>query len=182
MGRAGKLIERERKYRLTETAARALEASLRERGAKEHHEVQESIIFRDTASHLKKDTLLRLRTVDGRRELTFKGPKKMLGLDKWREELNVDIGDGPILEVLLEMGFRPAVRYRKDSRIFDYDEVIVSVDRLGALGVFCEIEVADLDHDLDAVALDLGFDPDQYEPRGYPTMASEAAKAREERE
>lgn len=178
MGRAGKLIERERKYRLTDAAARALEATLRERGAKEHHEVQESIIFRDSDSRLKKDTLLRLRTVDGRRELTFKGPKKMLGLDKWREELNVDVGDGPILEVLLEMGFRPAVRYRKDSCIFDYDEVIVSVDRLSGLGAFCEIEVADLEHDLDAVAAELGLDPDEYEPRGYPTMAAEGARER----
>jgi len=80
--------------------------------------------------------------------------------------------------VLLEMGFRPAVRYRKDSRIFDYDEVIVSVDRLSGLGAFCEIEIADLEHDLDAVAAELGLDPDEYEPRGYPTMAAEEARER----
>lgn len=178
MGRAGKLIERERKYRLSEADAHALEVVLRSRGAKERHEIQESIIFRDRASHLKKDTLLRLRTVDGRRELTYKGPKRMKGLDKWREELNVDIGEGPILEVLGAMGFRPAIRYRKDSYIFEYNGALVSVDRLNGLGCFCEIEVADLDRDLDAVASELGLDATQYESRGYPTMVSEAAKAR----
>lgn len=178
MGRAGKLIERERKYRLSEADARALEVTLRSRGAAERREIQESIILRDRESRPKKDTLLRLRTVDGHRELTYKGPKRVKGLDKVREELNVDIGDGPILEVLGAMGFRPAIRYRKDSHIFDYEGTLVSIDRLDGLGQFCEIEVADLDMDLDAVAAKLGLDPAWYEPRGYPTMAAEAAKAR----
>lgn len=179
MGRIGKLIERERKYRLTEAEARALEARLRGGGATERHEIQESIIFRDRGSQLKKDTLLRMRTVAGKRELTFKGPKKTKGLDKWREELNVEIGEGPMLEVLDSIGFFPVIRYRKDSRIFEFEGVLVSVDRLNGLGTFCEIEVPDLDHDLDAVAKDLGLTEDRFEPRGYPTMAANAEKDRE---
>ena len=176
MGRIGKLIERERKYHLTEAEARALEEKLRIEGANERHEIQESIIFRDQDDRQKKDTILRLRTVDGKRELTFKGPKQTQGLDKWREELNVEIGDGPILDVLGSIGFRPVIRYRKDSRIFDFEGVLVSIDRLSGLGAFCEIEVPDLEHDLDAVAKDLGLDEARFEPRGYPTMAANAAK------
>ena len=176
MGRKGRLIERERKYRLSDADARALEDKLRDAGAKSRHEIQESIIFKDRASHLRKDTILRMRTVDGRRELTFKGPKKVKGLDKWREELNVEIGEGPALEILDAMGFRPGTRYMKDSLIFEYKKALVSIDRLEGIGYFCEIEVDDLDRDLDKVAEELGLDPDRYEPRGYPTLAGVAVK------
>ena len=177
MGRTGKLIERERKYRLSEQEARTLEMKLRDLGAKDRHEIQESIIFKDRASHMRKDTLLRLRTVDGKRELTFKGPKKLKGLDKWREELNLEVGDGPVLDILDAMGYRPGTKYRKDSRIFEYKGALVSVDRLAGLGCFCEIEVSDLDRNIDAIAAELALDPDRFEPRGYPTMAAEAARA-----
>lgn len=172
MGRFGRLIERERKYRLSDADARALEVKLRSDGVTERREVQESIIFR--ADHLKKDTIVRLRTIGDQRELTFKGPKKVKGMDKVREELNVEIGEGPMAEILEELGFRPVIRYRKESRIFEFDGVLVSIDRLGGIGTFCEIEVSDLEHDLDAVATNLGLDESSFEPRGYPAMASEA--------
>ena len=172
MGRFGKLIERERKYRLSEADARALETKLRADGATERREIQESIIFR--ADHLKKDTIVRLRTIGDQRELTFKGPKKVKGMDKVREELNAEIGEGPMVEILEEMGFRAVISYRKDSRIFEFEGVLVSVDRLNGIGTFCEIEVPDLDHDLDAVAKDLSLDESSFEPRGYPAMATEA--------
>ena len=179
MGRIGKLIERERKYRLTEAEARALETRLRGGGATERHEIQDSIIFRDREDRSKKDTILRLRTVDGKRELTFKGPKQTRGLDKYREELNVEVGEGPVVEVLDAIGYRPVIRYRKDSRIFEFEGVLVSIDRLNGLGAFCEIEVPDLEHDLDAVARDLGLQEESFEPRGYPTMAANAMKERD---
>lgn len=79
--------------------------------------------------------------------------------------------------MLEALGLRPIIRYRKDSTIYSYRGALVSVDRLDGLGCFCEIEVADLESDLDAIANDLGLTADRFEPRGYPTLAAQAARS-----
>ena len=168
----GSFIERERKYRLTEPLASALEAQLRREGKFIRHEVQHSVMLGGDEGRVHRGTQLRLRTVDGQTSLTFKGPKRVLGLDKARREVTVLIGEGPILEILAGVGLLPTVRYIKDSLIFKYKRVLVSVDRLKGLGVFCEIECHDMTTDLDAIARSLDLSEDAYEPRGYPTLAA----------
>jgi adenylate cyclase class IV len=86
----------------------------------------------DRASHLEEGAYLRLRTVQGRVELTHKGPKQALGKDRWRREHTVALGEGPALELLEELGFRPRTRYVKDTAIFRFRGVLVYVDHLEA--------------------------------------------------
>lgn len=177
MGKIGRTIERERKYRLTQEEAARLRAELRRLGTHERTENQENVLLNDRATRLRKGTLLRVRTVDGRRELTFKGKKRQDGpggLDKTRDEFTVGIGDGPLEEILDALGLAPGLRYLKESAIFSFKGVIVSVDRVPDVGWFCEIEADDLTSDLGAIADQLGLTPDRFEPRGYPSMAAEA--------
>ena len=172
------VIERERKYRLGEAAAARLRARLEEVARLVREERQDTIVLKDRASHLKKGAYLRYRTVEGRGELTHKGPKQEQGKDKWRLEHTVALGEGPALALLEKMGFRPNTRYVKDTAIFLYRSVLVSVDRIVGIGWFCEMETDDLETDLDAVAASLDLSDDSFEPRGYPTIAAEAARER----
>jgi predicted adenylyl cyclase CyaB len=126
---------------------------------------------------MKKGTLLRVRRVEGRRELTFKGKKRQDGneLDKTREEYTVAIGEGGALEeILIRLGLVPGLRYIKESAIFSFAGVTVSVDRVTDVGWFCEIEADELVTDLGTVAERLGLTAEQFEPRGYPSLAAEA--------
>ena len=170
------MIERERKYRLTEGGASRLRARLEQNARLLREERQETTVLKDRASHLKKGAYLRLRTVDGRAELTHKGPKQAQGKDKWRLEHTIALGEGPALELLERMGFRANTRYVKDTAIFLYRSVVVSVDRIVGIGWFCELETDDLDKDLDAIATSLDLYDEDLEPRGYPTIAAEAAR------
>lgn len=172
------MIERERKYRLTETEAGRLRARLKRDGRPVRAERQETTVLKDRASHLKKGAYLRLRTVQGRVELTHKGPKQALGKDRWRMEHTIALGEGPALELLEELGFRPGTRYVKDTAIFHFCGVLVSVDHLEGFGWFCEIETHELETDLGAVAGLLDLSDEDLEPRGYPTIAAKAARQR----
>jgi adenylate cyclase class 2 len=172
------VIERERKYRLGEAEAARLRARLEEVGRFVREERQETIVLKDRASHLKKGAYLRFRTVDGRAELTHKGPKQAQGKDKWRIEHTLALGEGPALELLEKMGFRSNVRYVKDTAIFLYRSVLVSVDRIVGIGWFCEMETDDLEKDLDAIASSLELSDEAFESQGYPTIAAEAARER----
>ena len=172
------VIERERKYRLGEAEAGRLRARLEQVGRLIREERQETTVLKDRASHLKKGAYLRFRSVDGRAELTHKGPKQVQGKDKWRLEHTVALGEGPALELLEKMGFRANTRYVKDTAIFLFRGVLVSVDRLAGIGWFCEMETDDLDKDLDPIAAALELDDDAFESRGYPTIAADADRER----
>lgn len=172
------MIERERKYRLTPADADALEARVARLGRSLGRERQETVVFADNVGVLPKGTLIRYREVDGRRELTVKGKKTQKGLDKTRQEWNVALGDGPIFDLLGALRLKPGTRYVKDASRYEVNGVIVSVDRLDGLGAFCEIEAHDTSSDIDAVAKLLALDPAWFEPRGYPSIAAEAAATR----
>ena len=172
------MIERERKYRLTDTEAAALEARLDKLAKPLGRERQVTVVFRDKIGVLPKGTLIRYRDVDGKRELTVKGKKTQSGLDKMRFEWNVELGEGPILELLAALRITPQTRYVKDALRFDLDGLLVSVDRLEGLGIFCEIEAHDTTTDIDAAAKVLQLDRRCFEPRGYPSIAAEAEGTR----
>lgn len=142
-------------------------------------ERQQTVVFADRVGILPKGTLLRYRESDSRRELTLKGKKRNAGLDKTREEWNVELGEGPMFEVLAAIGLLPETRYVKDTARYELAGVVVSVDQLEGVGHFCEIEAHDFSTDLDAVASVLELDPVTFEARGYPSIAAEAAEARQ---
>ena len=167
------MIERERKYRLTEPEAAALEARLERLARPLGRERQVTVVFRDKIGVLPKGTLIRYRDVNGKRELTVKGKKTQTGMDKMRFEWNVELGDGPIVDLLAALRITPQTRYVKDALRFDLDGLLVSVDRLEGLGIFCEIEAHDTTTDIDTAAKTLQLDRRSFEPRGYPSIAAE---------
>lgn len=91
---------------------------------------------------------LRVRRVDGRPSLTYKGPK-LPGAIKARRELEwrLDPGDADgenTVTLLGLLGFRPVATVRKDRESFtardDSGELVVTIDRVETLGTFAEIE------------------------------------------
>jgi adenylate cyclase class 2 len=82
---------------------------------------------------------LRVRIESGRSVLTFKGPPQAAAM-KVRDEIETDVGDGPLLLTLLErLGFHPWFRYQKYREEFSIDQCIVAIDET-PLGTFVEIE------------------------------------------
>lgn len=172
MGHACGVIERERKYRLNDEDASRLRKLLSERAVLVVRETQENIVFRDRASRLRKGTYLRLRACGTKRELTFKGKKTLKGLDKSRLELTVQLGEGQVMELLAAIGLQPHLRYVKETEIWAIGGVHVSLDEVGGIGRFCELEAHDESADLQAVADALSLRDEAWEPRGYPTLAA----------
>ena len=85
-----------------------------------------------------RDEALRVRSVGGRLKLTYKGPR-MDGLLKSRREIEVDV-NGPIEELLAELGFKPGIIIEKARTSFTGDGVRVLLDRVKGLGCFIEVE------------------------------------------
>jgi adenylate cyclase class 2 len=87
------------------------------------------------------DESLRIRYLDGRCILTYKGPKKKDYHFKAREEINVDISSGDEFEILLtHLGFFKVAEVRKTRENYRFREATVSLDTVEGLGTFVEIE------------------------------------------
>lgn len=135
--------EIEAKFRVEERSA--LEARLRALGAVEGAlEDEVNLLLDDDASSLRSGgRALRVRAVDGRGLLTFKGPASFDGGVKARLELESGV-DAPeaVLALLDALGFRPRFRYEKRRtpwRFADPARPLVVVDET-PLGLFAEIE------------------------------------------
>ena len=109
---------------------------------------------------------LRVRTVDGRGLLTFKGPASFEGGVKSRLELESGVDDpGAVLALLDALGYRPRFRYEKRRTTWRFDDParpLVVVDET-PLGLFAEIEGgADA---VRALAAELGVRRERLPPR-----------------
>lgn len=170
------MIERERKYRLgTEQVAH-----LRERIARSGRRVRDGIeadaFFDHPALRLQQaDRRLRLRSrEDGTlRELTYKSPREVVGVDKVRRELTAVLVSGPIEELLAELGFARIREVTKQREVYVWGSVEISLDHLTGVGWFCEIEALAADADIDGLAYELGLTPRQLEPRTYSELVDE---------
>lgn len=137
------------------------------------------------------DEALRLRSEGQSHYITYKGPK-LGGPTKTREELEVAIGEGPEIRaqvgLLFErLGFRQLLEVRKSRLPFGLTyrgrPMVVTLDRVGDLGAFAEVEAlatsqADLAAAQEAVmslAGELGLK--EVEPRSYLRMSLERAGA-----
>ncbi len=135
--------EIEAKFRVGNRAA--LEQRLRALGALEGlPEDEVNVLLDDDASSLRAGgRALRVRAVDGRGLLTFKGPASFDGGVKTRLELESGVdAPGAVLALLDALGFRPRFRYEKRRtpwRFADAARPLVVVDET-PLGLFAEIE------------------------------------------
>jgi adenylate cyclase, class 2 len=102
---------------------------------------------------------LRLRRSGGRFLLTHKGPVSYRGQVKQRDELELEVADGEVMErILLRVGFTPLIRYEKERERWRVGAVEVALDHT-RMGDFVEIEGRF--EELGRVAAALALDPDQ---------------------
>jgi adenylate cyclase, class 2 len=88
----------------------------------------------------KHQELIRIRIVDGRGVMTYKGPPLPEGIFKIREELETKIGSADIaLQILARLGMKVRFRYQKYRREYEIDKVIVSIDET-PIGNYAELE------------------------------------------
>jgi adenylate cyclase, class 2 len=138
--------EIETKFRVTDRAG--LEARLRTFGATPGAmEAEFNVLFDDAAQGLKaKGCALRVRTVNGRGLLTFKGPAEVVGGVKSRVEWESAVASPEaVAGVLAALGYRPWFRYEKRRTTWRFEDParpVVVVDET-PLGLFAEIEGTD---------------------------------------
>ena len=85
------------------------------------------------------DEALRLRSVDGRTELTYKG-SKLTSDSKSRLEYSTDVDPDEMYSILLALGFKKVAVVKKRRRVFELDDITLCVDNVDGVGEFIELE------------------------------------------
>jgi adenylate cyclase class 2 len=107
--------------------------------------------------------ILRLRTDSSRAWLTFKGPMRLEGNVKVREEREVGIENAEEARALLEnLGYQVVRRYQKVREEWHLGGVTIALDHT-PIGDFAEFE----GDGAETVAKRCGFDPQKAERRSY---------------
>lgn len=107
--------------------------------------------------------ILRLRTDGGRARLTFKGPMRLEGNLRVREEREVEIQSAEEARALFEnLGFAVVRRYQKVREEWQLGGVTIALDHT-PIGDFAEFE----GDGAETVAKRCGFDPSKAERRSY---------------
>ena len=107
--------------------------------------------------------ILRLRTDGARARLTFKGPMRLEGNVKVREEREVGIENAEeARELLGNLGFEVVRRYQKEREEWQLGGVTIALDHT-PIGDFAEFE----GDGAETVAKRCGFDPQKAERRSY---------------
>lgn len=88
------------------------------------------------------DEALRLRSTRNYTELTYKGPKTIIGGSKSRPEYSIPITDpGQARQILESLGFKPVAIVRKERVYYSYKGIAsISFDKVEGLGCFVEVE------------------------------------------
>jgi len=116
--------------------------------------------------------ILRLRTDGGRARLTFKGPMRLEGNMKVREEREVDVENAEEARALLEnLGYHVVRRYQKVREEWHLGGVTIALDHT-PIGDFAEFE----GDGAETVAKRCGFDPQKAERRSYLRLYEEYLK------
>jgi predicted adenylyl cyclase CyaB len=112
---------------------------------------------------MKEGKILRLRTDGGRARLTFKGPMRLEGNLKIRQEHEIEVENAEEARSLFEkLGFAVVRRYQKMREEWQLGGVTIALDHT-PIGDFAEFE----GDRADVVAKRCGFDPDKAERRSY---------------
>lgn len=102
-------------------------------------EKQVDIYFRHPSRNFaSRDEALRVREIDGRFFLTYKGPR-VEKETKTREEIEVTV-KGDILPLLKKLGFEPLESMEKEREIYNWNDLKVCIDGIKELGSFLEVE------------------------------------------
>ena len=116
--------------------------------------------------------LLRLRTVGPRNWLTFKGPMRMEGMLKVREEHEIGVeGAEETLALFACLGYQVVTRYQKVREEWQLGGVTIALDHT-PIGDFAEFE----GDGAETVARRCGFDPQKAERRSYLRLYADHRK------
>jgi len=136
------MIEFELKARIE--ALGPVREALMARGARhdedrEEHDVYYNHPARDFAVT---DEALRVRYAAGTAVMTYKGAKLAGTRLKAREELNLAVEDGHVLEAVLDrLGFRRTAIVRKRRELWSLEGASIALDEVESLGTFAEVEI-----------------------------------------
>ena len=86
------------------------------------------------------DEALRIRSVNGRSVLTYKG-QKLDTISKTREEFETEVDGENTRHILLALGFVASGNVSKKREIFKYDDITIVLDTVEGLGEFMEVEI-----------------------------------------
>ncbi|BCS91985.1 hypothetical protein L3N51_00131 [Metallosphaera sp. J1] len=139
------VIEREIKVKLSLDPQFLIDRLLQEGYEYVGKEIQEDIYLNgDSRDFRKTDEALRIRLVNDKIELTYKGPK-MGSKSKSREEITVSLDDKEsMIRILEKLGYRVAQSVRKTRHVLRKGEFNICVDTVEGLGNFLEIEGIDV--------------------------------------
>ena len=112
---------------------------------------------------MKEGKILRLRTDGGKARLTYKGPMRLEGNLKIRQEHEIEVESAEQARSLLEnLGFVVVRRYQKMREEWQLGGVTIALDHT-PIGDFAEFE----GDGAETVAKRCGFDPQKAERRSY---------------
>ncbi len=138
------MYEKEVKIKVECNAIENLVRILEENGAKQVRVQDEVDVYyqHPCRNFLETDEAVRLRIVDGKTEsITYKGQRiqESNGVKK-RKEVILTIKTGDPDEFLRSLGFKPAVTVEKTRTYMEYQEHLITIDKVKHLGCFIEIE------------------------------------------
>ncbi len=134
------MIEWEYKFRLLKDYKEAVEAFARDFGDPQIEHQVDIYYQHPSRDFAKTDEALRLRSVNGVTELTYKGPK-ISKQSKSREELTIRVDNLSVADLILKrLGFVEVARIEKIRYNFRYNNFIISVDSVKNVGDFVEVE------------------------------------------
>lgn len=107
-------------------------------GVQQHCDTYFNAPHRDFAET---DEALRIRSVDGRSVLTYKG-KKLDSVSKTREEFETEVDGSNTKSILLALGFFESGVVRKKREIYKYEDMTICLDKVGTFGEFIEVEIS----------------------------------------
>jgi len=85
------------------------------------------------------DEALRIRSVNGKGEITYKG-KKIDTVSKTRPEYNSPVDEKEMTNILQSLGFFVSGAVRKRREIYKWNQFVIGLDSIDELGEFAEVE------------------------------------------
>ncbi len=154
-------MEMEQKYRIDDP--KRIEAMLIEHGATFHHAEYHRDLYLNAPDRdfYATDEVLRLRTIDDKSTLTYKGPKQSREI-KVRQEIEVDLVpardvEARMIDLLRALKYRPIAEVRKERHLWKLQlagpEMTICIDHLEGEGDFLEIEIIAPDEQYDRVRM-----------------------------
>jgi adenylate cyclase class 2 len=120
--------------------------------------------------------MLRVRIQDRGSTVTYKEAPRVEGGAKVRDEMEVSVSSGETLAAIVsKLGMRPLFRYQKFRAVYEYSELIITIDET-PMGSFLELEGPK--SLIDEAAAKLGYKTSDYITKSYLALYQDYLKAK----